>query len=49
LVGIGAKLDGKAPHVKTPPPALGADTHDILKELGYNAAQIAELKDEGAI
>jgi crotonobetainyl-CoA:carnitine CoA-transferase CaiB-like acyl-CoA transferase len=49
LVGIGAKLDGVAPSVDSPPPALGADTNDILTELGYNKAQISDLKNEGAI
>ena len=49
LVGIGAKLDGMAPGVDSPPPALGAHTNDILTELGYNNAQISDLKKEGAI
>ena len=49
LVGIGAKLDGKAPGVDTPPPALGAHTNDILSELGYDNAKISDLKKEGAI
>ena len=49
LVGIGAKLDGMAPSVDSPPPALGAHTNDILTELGYNNAQISDLKKEGAI
>ena len=49
LVGIGAKLDGMALVVDLPPPALGAHTIDILMELGYNDAQISDLKKEGAI
>ncbi len=49
LVGIGAKLDGVAPRVDTPPPTLGAHTSEILKELGYNPSQISALKEEGAI
>ncbi|AXI54999.1 Acetyl-CoA:oxalate CoA-transferase (plasmid) [Pseudoseohaeicola sp. NH-UV-7] len=49
LVGIGAKLDGVAPSVGSPPPALGAHTNDILSELGYDKAQISGLKKEGAI
>ena len=49
LVGIGAKLDGVAPGVDAPPPRLGEHTNDILSELGYNNAQIAALKEEGAI
>jgi len=49
LVGIGAKLDGMAPKVDSPPPALGAHTNDILTELGYDKARISDLKKEGAI
>ncbi|WP_171181867.1 CoA transferase, partial [Ruegeria sp. HKCCD8929] len=49
LVGIGAKFDGMAPKVESPPPALGAHTDDILSELGYDNAQISYLKKEGAI
>ena len=49
LVGIGAKLDGTAPGVSSPPPELGAHTNEILTQLGYDAAQITTLKQEGAI
>tara|TARA_R110002051_G_scaffold136488_6_gene209182 strand:- start:29189 stop:30382 length:1194 start_codon:yes stop_codon:yes gene_type:complete len=49
LVGIGAKLDGIAPRVDSPPPTLGAHTNEILTELGYDNAQISTLKKEGAI
>jgi len=49
LVGMGAKLDGVAPSVDSPPPALGQHTNDILSELGYDGAQIVSLKNEGAI
>ena len=49
LVGIGAKLDGKAPGVDGPPPRLGEHTNDILNELGYDNAQISGFKKEGAV
>ena len=49
LVGIGAKLDGLAPGVSSPPPELGAHTSEILTALGYDTAQISSLKEEGAI
>lgn len=38
-----------APEVRNPPPALGQHTERILSALGYDAAQIAALKDAGAI
>ncbi len=47
LVRIGAMFDGVRPSVKDPPPALGADTRDILAELGYSAAEIEAMGAEG--
>jgi formyl-CoA transferase len=32
-----------------PVPAVGAQTDSILSELGYDAAKIAQLRNEGAI
>lgn len=47
LVRIGAMIDGKRPAVVGPPPALGADTRDILAELGYSASDIEKMRAEG--
>jgi len=44
-----AMIGGVAPGVDAPPPRLGEHTNDILAELGYNNAQIATLKEDGAI
>jgi formyl-CoA transferase len=49
LVRIGAMIDGRRPAVATPPPALGADTADILGDLGYGAEEIETLRAEGVI
>ena len=35
--------------VRTPPPLLGEQTDEILAELGYGAAAIVCLRDEGAV
>ena len=37
------------PRIDTPPPAFGADTDAILCELGYAAADIADLRGAGVI
>jgi len=37
------------PAVRQPPPLAGADTEDILRELGYDAAAIAALRADGVI
>jgi crotonobetainyl-CoA:carnitine CoA-transferase CaiB-like acyl-CoA transferase len=40
-------LAGERPGVRLQPPALGEHSDALLRELGYSAAQIAELKDRG--
>ncbi|NRB33519.1 MAG: CoA transferase [Rhodobacteraceae bacterium] len=45
----GMKLDGEAPNVDAPPPALGADTDQVLTDLGYSVDDIAALRAEGVI
>ena len=49
VLRTGIKLDGHAPAVDAPPPTLGQHTEAILAELGYDAAAIAVLKEEGAV
>jgi crotonobetainyl-CoA:carnitine CoA-transferase CaiB-like acyl-CoA transferase len=49
VVRSGFHLASGNPRPATPPPALGADTARILKELGYDDAAIAKLKNEKAI
>jgi crotonobetainyl-CoA:carnitine CoA-transferase CaiB-like acyl-CoA transferase len=43
------KLHGTPGEVRTRPPMLGEHTDQILRELGYSAAEINALKQEGAI
>ncbi|MEM7487519.1 MAG: CoA transferase [Pseudomonadota bacterium] len=45
---IGAVIDGTRPAVETPPPELGADTRDVLADLGYAPAEIDTMIAEGA-
>lgn len=49
LVRTGVKIDGVPPQVTAPPPELGAHTEEVLQGLGLTAAEIAELREEGAI
>jgi crotonobetainyl-CoA:carnitine CoA-transferase CaiB-like acyl-CoA transferase len=46
-VGLPMFIDGFKPDYR-PGPALGADTHDVLRELGYTDAEVATLKTRGA-
>ncbi|WP_237072614.1 CaiB/BaiF CoA transferase family protein [Pseudaestuariivita rosea] len=48
-VRTAVKIDGAAPTVDRPPPALGGDTNDILAAAGYDAAEIAALRQGGAV
>jgi formyl-CoA transferase len=45
----GFTVDGKATGVDRPPPQLGEHAEDILKELGYDDQQIAQLREKGAL
>ena len=48
VLRTGFKVDGQAPAVATPPPALGQHTEQILQELGYDNTGIATLRQVGA-
>jgi formyl-CoA transferase len=43
------RLDGATPAVDSPPPTLGQHSREILAELGYTAADIDALEQEGAL
>jgi crotonobetainyl-CoA:carnitine CoA-transferase CaiB-like acyl-CoA transferase len=47
VMRIGALIDGARPSVATPPPALGADSDDILRNVGYSSDDIETLRAEG--
>jgi crotonobetainyl-CoA:carnitine CoA-transferase CaiB-like acyl-CoA transferase len=49
VVRTGFKVDGQAPSVAQPPPELGQHNAELLEQLGYDADDIRQLKEEGAI
>lgn len=49
VVTTGIKIDGKAPHLASPPPELGQDNEAVWQELGLSLSEINILKQEGAI
>jgi crotonobetainyl-CoA:carnitine CoA-transferase CaiB-like acyl-CoA transferase len=49
VVRSGFRLRSGDPEPASPPPALGADTSDLLAELGYSKRDVDELAREGAI
>jgi CoA:oxalate CoA-transferase len=49
VVRSGFRLASGDPQPPTPPPALGADSRDLLAELGYSQRDIDELGRAGAV
>lgn len=49
LVRHPASYDGVRPGTRRPPPALGADGDEIMKEFGFSAAEIDEIRRAGGI
>jgi CoA:oxalate CoA-transferase len=49
VVRSGFRLTNGDPQPSTPPPSLGADTEQILTELGYDHDAVARLRRNGAI
>ena len=49
LFNLTAKFSKTPGAITSPPPRLGADTAELLKELGYSDERIRELKTEGVV
>lgn len=49
LVRAGFKMAGGNPDIATPPPVLGEHTDALLAELGYTAAEVAQLHEQKAV
>lgn len=49
LVSHPVRYDGQVPEVKLPPQKLGAQTAEVLRELGYSQAEIERLIQKGAV
>jgi len=49
LIGSGFTAGPDGPQVLSPPPAKGQHTDDVLREIGYAAAEITQLRADGAL
>jgi crotonobetainyl-CoA:carnitine CoA-transferase CaiB-like acyl-CoA transferase len=48
-VGVMVKLSETPGGIRTPGPEIGADTDQILRDLGYNGEAVAALREAGAV
>ena len=48
-LGSPYKLSETPVRFEMPPPRLGEHTDELLQEAGYDAAQIAEMRETGAV
>ena len=49
MVGSPVRIDGERADADLPPPALGAHTAEVLKELGIEAEELERLRSEAII
>ena len=49
LPALPLSFDGERPPLESPPPLLGEHSAEVLRELGYEDAQIAALATDGAV
>jgi crotonobetainyl-CoA:carnitine CoA-transferase CaiB-like acyl-CoA transferase len=49
LVNHPLRYDGQAAEIRLPPQQLGAQSEEVLRELGFNAAEIGKLASEGVV
>ena len=49
MPGLPVKLSRTPGSVRLAPPVLGQHTDEVLTELGYDAAAIAQLRADGAV
>ena len=49
LVSHPVRYDGEVPKIRLPPQRLGAQSEEILKELGYDAGQVEALRAKGTV
>ena len=49
IARTGFRLSDGDPDVTSPPPLLGEHTDEVLRDAGYSADEIAQLRAKGAI
>jgi formyl-CoA transferase len=49
MVASAINISGIPKDIRTPTPEAGADTDDVMREVGYSDAEIGQMRATGAI
>jgi crotonobetainyl-CoA:carnitine CoA-transferase CaiB-like acyl-CoA transferase len=49
VIGNPVRMSETPPSYRTPPPPLGADTDDVLSDLGFTTQEVHDMRADGAV
>jgi crotonobetainyl-CoA:carnitine CoA-transferase CaiB-like acyl-CoA transferase len=49
MLGLPIEMSATPSSIRIPPPPLGADTEEVLTELGYTTTEIEGMRETGVV